>query len=103
MIISRHTWTAMVYMVLQFPLGIIYFTVLISLVSASIWLLGRPVWELSFGFPAFIIPPYKYYTATWVMPFSVIGGVLLITLTMHLARIAGKGHGLLAKIMLVKE
>ena len=103
MIFARHTWTAMVYMVLQLPLGILYFTVVISLVSASIWLIGRPVWELAFDFPAFIVPPYGYYTAAWAMPLVVIGGILLITATMHLVRITGKGHGMFAKVMLVKE
>jgi hypothetical protein len=100
---QRQTWTATVYMALQFPLGIIYFTVIVALVGACVWLIGRPIWELGFGQPAFIITPYEYFTYVWALPFYVIGGVLLLTLTMHLARLTGKMHGLFAKVMLVKE
>jgi hypothetical protein len=32
----------------------------------------------------------------------VIAGILLITLTMHLAKYLGRQHGLLAKALLVK-
>ena len=33
----------------------------------------------------------------------VIGGILLLTATMHLVKITGKGHGHLAKALLVAE
>ena len=100
---ERQTWTAVLYMILQMPLGIIYFTVFISLIAGSIWLIGRPIWELVFDFPSFIFPPYGFYTAAWAMPFVVIGGILLLFATMHLAKYAGKMHGLMAKTMLVRE
>jgi hypothetical protein len=100
---QRQTWTAMVYMFLQMPLGIIYFTVIVSLVSAGVWLIGRPIFELSFGLPAYIIGDYGFFTPTWLMPFAVIGGVLLVTATMHLAKYTGRLHGAYAKAMLVRE
>ncbi len=100
---ERQTWTALVYMVLQMFLGILYFCVIVSLIALVVWLIGRPVWELSFGLPVFIDMSYEYYTPGWLMPLYVIGGVLLLTLTMHLVKITGKMHGLLAKAMLVKE
>jgi hypothetical protein len=98
---QRHTWTAMVYMILQMPLGIIYFTAIITLVAAAAWLIGRPILEIYF--PAFIISPYEYYTPGWLMPFVIIGGALLLTATMHLAKYAGKLHGMFAKAMLLRE
>lgn len=100
---ERQTWTAVIYMILQMPLGIIYFTVFITLISFSIWLIGRPVWELVFDFPTFVFPPYAYYTPAWAMPFVVIGGILLLFASMHLAKFAGKMHGMMAKVMLVRE
>jgi len=103
MLASRHTWTAIVYMILQMPLGIIYFTVIISLIALSAWFIGRPIFELALDLPAFAISPYYYYTPGWVMPFSIIGGILLLTLTMHLVKLTGRGHGRLAKSMLVRE
>jgi hypothetical protein len=100
---ERQTWTAMVYMLLLMPLGIIYFTVIVTLLAGSVWLIGRPIWELAFGLPTFIVPPYAYYTPGWLMPFSVIGGILLLPATMHLAKYTGRLHGNYAKVMLVKE
>jgi hypothetical protein len=103
LIVSRHTWTALIYMIFQMPLGIIYFTVIVTLVSVSVWLIGRPFFEITLGLPSFIISPYEYYTPTWLMPFSIIGGFLLLTAIMHLVKLIGKMHGFLAKAMLVRE
>ena len=101
LITSGRTWTSLAYMILQLPLGIIYFSVFVTLMAMSVWLIGRPIFELSLGLPAYIISPYGYFTPGWLMPVSVIGGILLLTATMHLAKVTGKGHGLLAKAMLV--
>jgi hypothetical protein len=103
MLASRHTWTAIVYMILQMPLGIIYFTVIVTLVACAVWMIGRPIWELTLGFPAFIITPYEYYTPAWAMPLYIIGGALLLTLIMHLVKATGRLHGIFAKAMLVRE
>lgn len=100
---ERHTWTAMLYMLLQMPLGIIYFSVFISLIAVSLWFVFKPVSELVFGAPTFTIGDYGYFTPVWALPFAVIGGVLLLTATMHLVKYAGKAHGAWAKIMLVRE
>jgi hypothetical protein len=103
LITSGRTWTALAYMILQFPLGTIYFTVFVTLMATSAWFIGRPFFEYTLGLPTFTISPYGYFTPGWLMPFSVIGGILLLTATMHLAKATGKGHGLLAKAMLVRE
>jgi hypothetical protein len=100
---ERYTWTAALYLILQMPLGIIYFTLFTTLIGGSIWLIGRPIWEYVFNFPSFVILPYGYYTAAWAMPFVVIGGILLLFATMHLAKYTGKLHGMWAKVMLVRE
>jgi hypothetical protein len=103
LLVERHTWTAVLYMIFQMPLGIIYFTVIVTLIAASVWLIGRPIWELVYDLPTFVIQPYAYYTPAWAMPFVVIGGILLLFVTMHLAKYFGKMHGMMAKVMLVKE
>jgi hypothetical protein len=100
---ERQTWTAIVYMLLQMPLGILYFTVIVTLIASAVWLIGRPVWELTFGLPAYVIGDYGYFTPGWLMPISIIGGILLITVTMHLVKYAGRLHGAFAKAMLVRE
>ena len=103
MITSRHTWTAIVYMIFQMPLGIIYFTVIITLISASLWGIALPIVQFGFDIPVFQNYDYYYYLAGWLMPFTVIGGILLLTATMHLAKAIGRLHGNLAKVMLVRE
>ena len=103
MLTQRQTWTSMIYMVLQYPLGIVYFSVTVALVSASVWMIGRPIWELVFDLPLFTNFDSLYYTQTWAMPFWVIGGALLLTGTMHLVKFIGKLHGMFARVMLVRE
>jgi uncharacterized membrane protein len=101
---ERQTWTAILYMLLQMPLGIIYFSVIVALASGSVWLIGRPIFELVLGLPAFtFFSDYVLYTQEWAMPFVVIGGVLLLTATMHIVKYLGRLHGNFAKVMLVRE
>ena len=97
------TWTALIYMLVQMFLGIIYFSVFISLIAVSFWLVVQPIIGLAADVPVFVIGDYGYYTSGWVLPFSVIGGVLLLTATMHLVKLTGKAHGAWAKLMLVRE
>jgi hypothetical protein len=98
-----HTWTAMVYMLLQMVLGTVYFSVFVTLLVVSFWLVVQPIVGLAADVPVFVIGDYGYYTPAWMLPFSMIGGVLLLTATMHLVKIIGKAHGAWAKLMLVRE
>ena len=93
----------MVYMILQLPLGIIYFTVFITLIASSLYLIASPILELVFNLPLFTIWNTLYYFHGWVMPFAVIAGILLFFLTLHLAKLTGSLQGKLAKAMLVRE
>jgi hypothetical protein len=52
--------------------------------------------------PAFVAG-VPYYTPGWLMPFAVIGGIILIFTTMHFAKLVGRMHGGLAKAMLVRQ
>ena len=103
LIIDRYTWFSMVYMLLQLPLGITYFTVFITLISVALGLVVTPITELVFNVPMFTINGSLYYLNGWVMPFAVIAGILLFFLTLHLAKVIGNAHGKLAKAMLVRE
>jgi hypothetical protein len=100
---ERHTWTAIIYMLLQMPLGIIYFTVFFTLIFASFWLVVWPIVAASQGLPVFVILPYEYYVPGWLIPVWIIGAGLLLTATMHLVKQTGRLHGNYAKVMLVKE
>ncbi len=102
MLADKHTWFSMIYMMLQLPLGIFYFSVLITLISLSISLALWPVVALVAGWPVFTISASEYYVSGWLIPIAIIIGGLLLTVTMHLARAMGKGHGSLAKALLVR-
>lgn len=103
MLTDKHTWLSLVYMILQLPLGVIYFTVFVTLIAFSLSCVAAPILQLGFDIP--IIWNWNgvsYFFAGWFLPIVVIGGILLLILTMHLAKLLGQTHGMLAKIMLVR-
>jgi len=101
---QRITWTALVYCVLQLGLGIAYFTVFAVLIGLSVYLIAMPITVLVLDMPAYIILGNTEYLATdWSVPIFFMLGVLLLPTTMHLAKVVGKGHGALAKFMLVSK
>jgi uncharacterized membrane protein len=98
---DQYTWFTLIYMLLMLPLGVFYFSLFVTLISSSVWLIVGPI--LQTANEAWIhINGHAYYTPGWLIPFSIIGGMLLFVITMHLARIIGKLHGNLAKVMLVR-
>ncbi|NIM94987.1 MAG: hypothetical protein GTO18_14905 [Anaerolineales bacterium] len=99
--IERRTWGAIVYMLLQLPLGIVYFTIFIVTIAFSLGLILSPVTELVFHDPLFTFGGTDYYTPVWLLPLVVFVGVILLLATMHLAKFIGQMHGVLAKSLLV--
>lgn len=95
---TRSTWTTIVYMLLLMPLGIIYFTLIVTLFSSALSLIGAPVIQYIFHEP-FVDP--GIWIPFYAMPFVVAAGGTLIVLTLHLAKAIGKLHGDFAKSMLV--
>lgn len=101
-ITDKQTWFTIVYMILMLPLGTIYFTVFITLIALSLSGLAVPVMQLGYDIPVVYINGIRYFLHGWVLPFTVIGGVLLGIATLHLVRFTGRLHGALAKAMLVR-
>jgi len=105
MFTDPRSWTAMLYMLLMLPLGIAYFTVIVTLLGVSLGLIVAPAAAL------ISYPGYSLYVegidlgpsaAWWYLPLlAALGGVLLFA-TLHLARGIGRLHGLFAKHLLVK-
>ncbi len=97
------TWTAMLYMLLMQPLGVAYFTVVVTLLSMSLAFVASPVvlffpsdwdvtlWPLGDGHGFFMIP------------LLCVLGIVMLFGTLHLARGIGKFHGWLAKHLLVRD
>jgi hypothetical protein len=102
MVKDRHTWTAMFYMLLQLPLGIVYFTIAVSGLALGLGLIFGPVAEL-FDRPGGVDVGISPDLPLLVLPFVVAFGILMLTLLMHLAKAIGMMHGHLAKTLLVRS
>ena len=101
---QRITWTALAYCILRLGLGIVYFTVFVVLTGLSVYLIAMPITVLVLDMPAYVIlGDTEYLAVTWSIPFFFLLGVLMLTATMHLAKLVGRGHGALAKFMLVSK
>lgn len=101
-ITDRHTWFTVVYMIIMLPLGTFYFSFFITLIVLSLSGIAIPVLQLGYDIPVFYIDGVRYFLQGWVLPFTVIGGILLGIIILHLMRYTGRIHGALAKAMLVR-
>jgi hypothetical protein len=101
-IIDKHTWLSIVYMILQLPLGTLYFSVFITLIALSLYGIALPILQLGYDIPV-TINNISYYLDGWLLFLGVLAGILLATLTMHLAKYVGRMHGVLAKSLLVRS
>ncbi|HEY93525.1 MAG TPA: hypothetical protein G4O15_01120 [Dehalococcoidia bacterium] len=101
-ITDKQTWFTILYMIFMLPLGTIYFNVFIVLIALSLSGIAIPVLQLGYDIPVIYIHGIRYFLNDWVLPFTVVGGILLGIITLHLARYAGRMHGALAKAMLVR-
>jgi hypothetical protein len=109
------SWTTQLYFLLMLPLGVVYFTLAVTLLSTAAGLIAAPflVW---FGDAAtnsdingigwLCMDTYNDIFGTsmhyWLLPLVLAVGVLLLFATLHLARGIGYLHAQLAKHLLVK-
>jgi hypothetical protein len=99
---ESYTWKIFAYMILHLPQGLIYFTAVTVLLALSIKCAIYPVWYWGLGRPL-INFNQPLYPPAWTFPLVSVAGILMIFLTLHLARFIGKIHGLFAKSMLVRK
>ena len=97
MFIDPRTWSTLLYMVLKLPLGIIYFTAAIVGLSVSLSLTVAPITKAAWD-----INGVAYAPPLWALPFTLVIGIFLLCLTLHMARGVGRMQGQLAKHFLVK-
>ncbi|MBN6149044.1 sensor domain-containing protein [Xanthomonas sp. AmX2] len=102
MFTDARTWTTMLYFLLMLPLGIFYFSVFITLLSTALALVAAP---LALLFPNDFYMSFGDWNVTRDAPWSLllwsVLGIVMLFGTLHLARLFGKLHGLLAKHLLV--
>lgn len=106
MLVDRRTWTTMFYFLLMLPLGIIYFVIATVGISVSLGLIGGSIagllLEIGVGSGGISLDDGVYFGPSPLLaPLVLVGGVLLLTVVMHLVRGIGRGHGTLAKHLLV--
>jgi hypothetical protein len=91
------------------PLGILYFTLAVTLLATSLGLTVAPLlivfgafdgWSLSGGWWGYWEP--STVLGAWELPIAFVCGVVLLFATLHLLRGIGKVHGAIAKQLLVK-
>ena len=99
--LDKHTWFSIFYMIVQFVLGTTYFVIFVTVLSFSFSFIAIPVLQEMWGRGAIMNNGIQYFFPTWSYPLLVLGGVLLWTLFMNLARSIGQLHGRIAKSMLV--
>ncbi len=100
---GKSTWLSWIYMILMLPLGIIYFTVMVTLISISLALIASPILSIVFNIPVVTNPNGNWYMPEYLTHLLAILGVGLATAAMHLARWVGKIHGKFAKALLVSD
>jgi uncharacterized membrane protein len=108
------TWTAMGYMLLMLPLGTAYFSFVVTAAALSLAFAAAPVlvwtglahpgtsvegWQLlHYGGDTFVTS-----LPAWGLPLVFVAGLLMLFVTLHLARLIGRFHGWLAKHLLVRD
>ncbi|PJJ97201.1 hypothetical protein CO641_09295 [Lysobacteraceae bacterium NML91-0213] len=103
MFTDPRSWSTLLYMLLMLPLGIVYFTIAVTMGSLSLAMLLSPLALLpGADYAVWFWGVDLVEDAAWLLPLVSLAGALLLFVTLHLARAIGRMHGLLAKHLLVK-
>jgi uncharacterized membrane protein len=103
MFTDPRSWSTLLYMLLMLPLGILYFTVAVTLLSLSIGFAAAPLIK-AFGFDVIDadLAGYSYHGPGWAGTFGLcLLGIVLLFASLHLVRGLGRVHGQVAKHLLV--
>jgi len=109
---GKATWLAILYMILMLPLGVIYFSVTVTLIALALGFIAAPAGSLvmiNLGIPFEILQSGDlvwYLSDPQAMGLSLglaALGVLLLTAYMHAARWVGRVHGKFAQALLVSD
>jgi uncharacterized membrane protein len=102
MLKDPRTWGTLLYLFLMMPLGILYFTFAVTGVIVSLALFIAPIAVLLHFGGIITIDGEIQSPHPAMLPLISILGIVLLTITMHLARGIGYLHGQLAKSLLVR-
>ncbi|MEP6483124.1 MAG: sensor domain-containing protein [Rudaea sp.] len=102
MFVDPRTWSTLLYMLLKLPLGIIYFVFATIGLSLSLGIALSPITKATIGFGLVNINDHHYAPPLWTEPLMLLIGVVILCLTLHVARGVGRIQGALAKHFLVR-
>jgi len=100
---NKHVWLSILYFFLQMPLGVIYFSVIVTLFTLSLSFMAAPLVQSITDIPLMSFGNMRYYLPLWSAPLFLLLGFLIWTVTMHLGRWIGQWHGRYAKMLLVTD
>jgi len=103
MLKDPRTWGTLLYMVAMLPLGVFYFTFAFVGIVVSLATFLAPIVVLLYHAGVVQIDGVVQSPHPALLPLVSILGVLLLTVTLHLARGIGYLHGQLAKTLLVNS
>jgi len=99
---DSRTWKTLAYMIIQLPLGLIYFVFILASFAVSLKAILYPILGPVFGRALLNPNSGPIFVPGWTIPLIFAGGCLLFILSLHAARAVGRIHGRYAKAMLVK-
>jgi hypothetical protein len=102
LLFAARTWKTFLYLVAQFPLGFLYLIIIGGLFVLSLSFIASPILELVFHLPLDLMGD-NVFTPIWLLPLVFLAGLILLPLTLHVAKWIGKLHGRYAKAMLVGD
>jgi uncharacterized membrane protein len=102
MFTDPRTWSTQLYFLLMLPLGIAYFTFVVTGLSVSLSLIATPVLML-LGYGDMVQMDGINLHPQWAWPIALVVGTVLLFAVLHGVRAIGRLHGQLAKHLLVKS
>ena len=103
LVTDKHIWFSILYMVIQFVLGTVYFVLIVTELSFSLSFVAIPFLQEWWQMGAIYTNSVRYFLPTWTYPLLIFGGVMLWTTFMNVARWTGQLHGRMAKALLVTD
>jgi len=102
MLQEGRTWSSLGYLLLMLPLGVTYFTIMVTMLAVSLSLLATPI--VHFVFHEVTFDGWDWGLAHANLVAVVFGflGIFAVPLTLHIARGLGRMQGRLARHMLVR-
>jgi len=106
LVLDRRTWTSLLYFLLHLPLGIAYFTLMVTLLSLGLGLLALPLARLFLAPGAISLGvgggAWMVAHPDLALVLCGLAGLFLLPLTLHLALLLGRLQVWLARHLLVR-